>query len=163
MAGAAPVGAAVRPGCSLEAVHGVPVLRVTGSAHDRGYAHGYLLAREIMDVFRRYMAFVVRNPDRFESVIRSQVRDRFAFPAPVREEIAGMLAGLRDRLGEAGLRWCNARKDTPRAVGPDQLVAALEACDLHVEERVLAAHTEGHGIRSQEKLITAGLQGRGVE
>jgi hypothetical protein len=95
---------AVPEGCSLDTVDGITILRLSGSPRDRGYAHGFLLARQIMDLFRRYMAFVVRDPDRYANVIRRDVRDRFSFPKDIEAELDGMLAGLRDRLGPDGMK-----------------------------------------------------------
>ncbi len=87
----------------LVRLKGVPVLRLDGTPRERGYAHGYFLAREIVDLFTRYMPFVARSPERYEEVIRPEVAGRFAFPKEVREEIAGMFRGIRTRLPRAGL------------------------------------------------------------
>lgn len=87
----------------LVKLKGIPVLRLRGSPRERGYAHGYYLAREIMDLFTRYMPFVVRDKDRYEKVIRPEVAGRYAFPKAIREEVGGLFEGLRARLGDAGL------------------------------------------------------------
>ena len=101
---AASARCAVADGCSLERIEGVAVLRLAGTPRERGYAHGFLLAREVMDLFRRYMAFVVRDASRYENAIRGRIKDRFAFPKEIEAELDGMIAGLRDRLGEDGMR-----------------------------------------------------------
>ncbi len=87
----------------LVELKGIPVLRLSGTPRERGYAHGYYLAREIVDLFTRYMPFVARDRERYEKVIRPEVAGRFAFPKEVREEIAGMFRGIRARLPRAGL------------------------------------------------------------
>jgi hypothetical protein len=40
---------------SLEEVNSVKVLRVWGSRREMGYAHGYLLADDLVDLFERYL------------------------------------------------------------------------------------------------------------
>jgi len=87
----------------LALVRGVRVLRLEGTPRERGYAHGYLLAREVMQLFNRYGGMIARDHGRYETVIRREVRERFAFPDEVRVEVAGMLAGVRARLGDGGL------------------------------------------------------------
>jgi len=87
----------------LVKVKGIPVLRLSGTPRERGYAHGYFLAREIVALFTRYMPFVVRDRERYEKVIRPEVRDRFAFPKAIREEVKGLFEGVRARLGESGM------------------------------------------------------------
>jgi hypothetical protein len=57
-----------------------------------------------MDLFRRYMAFVIRTPVRYESVIRPEVRDRFAFTKEFREEAEGLIDGIAAKLGTAGMK-----------------------------------------------------------
>ena len=87
----------------LVEVRGIRVLRLEGSPRERGYAHGYLLAREVMQLFNRYGGMIARDRGRYEDTIRREVRERFAFPDEVRAEVAGMLAGIRARLGDGGL------------------------------------------------------------
>jgi hypothetical protein len=111
---AAPCAAGLAPGCELVELKGVPVLRLSGTPHERGYAHGYLLAGEIMDLFNRYMAFVIRDTGGYETRIRPEVRDRFAFSPEIREEIAGLLQGLKDKRG-------SDRIDTPFGRPLDEL------------------------------------------
>lgn len=88
----------------LVRLKGIPVLRLSGTPRERGYAHGYFLAREIVDLFTRYMPFVVRDRERYEKVIRAEIRERFAFPEAIREEVKGLFDGVRARLGESGLK-----------------------------------------------------------
>jgi len=86
----------------LVEVKGLRVLRLRGTPRQRGYAHGYLLARKVMQLFNRYGGMIARDRDRYETVIRREIRERFDFPKAVREEVAGMLSGLEARLGDAG-------------------------------------------------------------
>lgn len=87
----------------LVEVKGLRVLRLKGTPRERGYAHGYHLAREVMQLFNRYGGMIARDRGRYENVIRREVRERFAFSEGIREEIAGMLAGIGARLGHEGL------------------------------------------------------------
>jgi len=87
----------------LVEVKGLRVLRLRGTPRERGYAHGYLLAREVMQLFNRYGGMIARDRESYETVIRREIRERFDFPDEVREEVAGMLSGLQARLGDAGL------------------------------------------------------------
>ncbi|MHC5053808.1 MAG: C45 family autoproteolytic acyltransferase/hydrolase [Planctomycetota bacterium] len=84
-------------------VRGIRVLRLEGTPTERGYAHGYHLAREVMQLFNRYGGMIARDRGRYEDVIRREVRECFSFSNEVREEVAGMLAGVRASLGDAGL------------------------------------------------------------
>ncbi|MHC4249517.1 MAG: C45 family autoproteolytic acyltransferase/hydrolase [Planctomycetota bacterium] len=88
---------------ALVEVGGIRVLRLEGTPTERGYAHGYHLAREVMQLFNRYGGMIARDRGRYENAIRREVRERFRFPKEVREEVAGMLAGVRARLGHEGL------------------------------------------------------------
>jgi hypothetical protein len=88
--------------CELVRLEGVPVLRLSGGPRERGYAHGYFLAQEIVDVFRQFRPLVVSAED-YERKVRPQVRDRFRFPEVVREELEGMLEGIRARFARDAL------------------------------------------------------------
>jgi len=87
----------------LVEVKGLRVLRLRGTPRERGYAHGYLLAREVMQLFNRYGGMIARDRERYETVVRREIREHFNFPDEVRTEVAGMLSGLKARLGDAGL------------------------------------------------------------
>jgi len=99
---AAPAAATPTKGELVE-VKGLRVLRLRGTPRQRGYAHGYLLAREVMQLFNRYGGMIARDRERYETVIRKEIRERFDFPEEVREEVVGMLAGLGARLSGEGL------------------------------------------------------------
>jgi len=96
-------GAGEPVGGELVSLRGVKVLRLRGSPRERGYAHGYLLAREISGLVVRYLPLVARDGARYRDGIRAEVRDRFAFPEALREEAAGIFEGLRAALGEERL------------------------------------------------------------
>ncbi|HPF38178.1 MAG TPA: C45 family autoproteolytic acyltransferase/hydrolase [Phycisphaerae bacterium] len=83
----------------LTQVDGVRVLRVTGDAADRGFAHGYLMAREIIDLIDGYLQAkdVSGGPRQFEALARG-LTHVMAVPSPFLVEIDGMLAGIEKRL-----------------------------------------------------------------
>src|SRR5262245_42575568 len=82
---------------------GVRVLRVWGTPRDMGYAHGFLLASEILEGFESYVVYspVVGGPRNYESRIVPRVRRQMQFLPEYGAELAGMLEGIRASLGDA--------------------------------------------------------------
>ncbi len=82
-------------------VDGARVLRVWGNAHQRGYAHGYLLGPEILGLLEGYLDHIAPDDEgarlydtKARAILRLMVlRPRFE------REMRGMLVGVRDRLG----------------------------------------------------------------
>lgn len=78
------------------------VLRVWGTAAERGYAHGWLLAEDIKRLFESFLADKafsggVKN---YCSMTRPMAESLLS-PRPIyRREMEGIVAGYRDRLGE---------------------------------------------------------------
>ncbi len=76
---------------------GVRLLKLSGSPYEMGYAHGYLLAEEIiylLDHFVFYSAFLFGAS--YEELVANM--DLIDWEASYIEELQGMLAGIQDRL-----------------------------------------------------------------
>ena len=81
----------------LQVENGVRVLKLSGSNYEMGYAHGYLLAEEIiytLDNFVFWSAFLL-GQDYDELVSNMQFID---WQECYEDELQGMLDGIRDRL-----------------------------------------------------------------
>ena len=84
----------------LTRIGGVRVLRLWGSPREQGYAHGFLLAREIRDVFDGFVAVALlrKGSGAYERAAREL--KRAAVPEACAEEIRGLVEGMRAALGE---------------------------------------------------------------
>lgn len=80
-------------------VNGIRVMRVTGGPRDRGHAHGYLLARDILDLIDGFLAAekISGGPRQFEALSRN-LDHIMEIPSPYLVELDGMLAGIEKRL-----------------------------------------------------------------
>ena len=87
---------------SLEEVNGMRVLRLWGSHQEMGYAYGYLLAGELVEVieqalFEGMLSSFPRDWT-YEKVARI-VDDRILWPEGYREEMEAMVRGMEAALG----------------------------------------------------------------
>jgi Acyl-coenzyme A:6-aminopenicillanic acid acyl-transferase len=91
------------PKGTLSVEKGVRVMRLRGTPAEIGYAHGFLLAAEIVEGFETYVVFspVVGGPKNYEGRIVPKVRKQMTFLPEHEAELAGLLEGIRARLGEA--------------------------------------------------------------
>jgi glutathione peroxidase len=98
-----PVG---RPAISgqIENIRGVPVLRVWGSPTQQGYAHGYLLAEPITQLFGHLVGpgGLIESGQQYAALLEI-TRTRMRFTERYEQELAGVLRGMRDRLGAGRL------------------------------------------------------------
>jgi len=76
---------------------GIRILRVWGTPEDMGYAHGYLLAQEIMDGVSELIGV---GGLQYQNVLRACQR-RLIAPAWAKAEAVGLLKGLQDALPPA--------------------------------------------------------------
>jgi hypothetical protein len=90
----------------LSTFEGLTVLEVWGSPEEAGFAHGCLLAEAIVRLFDEAVvdAAVGVPPDAYEAVVLPSVRQKFAWSAEAERELAGMLKGVRTRLGPDRVR-----------------------------------------------------------
>jgi hypothetical protein len=94
------VGGRVKGSLSVE--KGVRVLRVHGTPREMGFAHGYLLAAEILESFDAYIVHspVVGGPRNYQARIVPMVRKQMVFLPEHEAELGGMLEGIQAALGE---------------------------------------------------------------
>lgn len=86
---------------SLETVSGIPVLRLWGTPHDRGFAQGYLLAKEIVTGTDRGLSGFLRDRmDAYAQKILPVAGMGFRFSDAEIAEMEGIVEGIRARLPE---------------------------------------------------------------
>ncbi|MCA9250786.1 MAG: hypothetical protein KDA54_06600 [Phycisphaerales bacterium] len=95
------------PSCtgSLSQEQGVNVLRLWGTPREQGHAHGKLFGRQISAMLRLILDgdLLFNNPQKYEVGVRKQLLPSFELTDAERAEIAGMLAGMREAVGDEGL------------------------------------------------------------
>jgi hypothetical protein len=113
----------------LETVEGLRVLTVWGGDYERGFAHGYLLAGDIVSFAGRVLIdpLVVASRDVYEQKVRTGVVSAFNFDARYEQELQGLLAGIVAKLGKQGLD----QKDLGRPITLEDLKAANTLADWH--------------------------------
>lgn len=92
---------AIKVNGSLTEVEGVRVLRVWGTPQERGYAHGALLAKDILALLDDFLTKggVRGGPEAYERRILPMLGLMKIAPQS-REELQGLLAGMQAVLGE---------------------------------------------------------------
>ncbi len=121
-----PALAADKAPCGRLSQHdGIRVLEVWGSPAEAGYAQGYLLAEDIVALFDRTILQppVGAAPEAYEAVLLPAVRRHFRWSPAQEAELAGILRGLRARLGDDALR--SAKLNRALTVDDVKLVNAL--------------------------------------
>jgi hypothetical protein len=85
---------------------GLRVLELWGDREQSGYAHGFLLAEQIIDLFDAYVLdeSILPDPDAYDIVLAANVRRMFRWSDETVVELEAMLRGARDRRGAAGFR-----------------------------------------------------------
>lgn len=87
----------------LTQIDGVPVLTLWGTQHERGFAHGYLMAESIIRLFDGYLRETIRDPEalsNFDKSARQQLKAMNIAPRYL-EELRGMYDGVQRRFGNA--------------------------------------------------------------
>lgn len=99
-AAAALVLAAVlgQPNGSIEYIGPVRVVNLWGSWGGMGYAEGYLLGPEIMELYEVYLVELAGGTGGVETA-RRFVEEHFQFPVEFRKMAFGMLSGIQDTCG----------------------------------------------------------------
>ncbi|HUU84496.1 MAG TPA: C45 family peptidase [Phycisphaerae bacterium] len=85
----------------LETVQGVRVLKLWGTPEQRGYAHGYLLGRDIVEMFDGAVLNpqVLEDPRQYETEVRGKFLRQMRFSPDRRAELEGMFRGIVDSVG----------------------------------------------------------------
>lgn len=92
---------------SLETVEGVRVLRLWGATpFDRGYAHGYLLGAEIVELFESAVLDprMLEDHRQYESAVRQGFLAKMRFGPERGEELRGMMDGIAASCEPSELR-----------------------------------------------------------
>jgi len=83
-------------------VHGLRVLQVWGTHYEMGYAHGYLLADDIVRLLEEYMLAKLLDVEHYDTT-RQLLHIYTHIPPVYWLELQGMYDGMRDALGDEGL------------------------------------------------------------
>ncbi|NOY37498.1 MAG: DUF2141 domain-containing protein [Chlorobi bacterium] len=81
---------------ALKRINGLPVLQLWGTAQERGFAHGYLAGRQIIDFFEFYvLEDSWRSPKRYETVFVPFLENRLAPPHEFLAECDAVMNGMK--------------------------------------------------------------------
>jgi uncharacterized protein (DUF2141 family) len=88
-------GKACRHG-ALRWIKGLPVLQLWGTAEERGYAHGFLVGKQIVDFFESYiLETMARSAKRYEEFLAPFFESRFNLPEEFEKELDAVIAGMK--------------------------------------------------------------------
>jgi hypothetical protein len=82
----------------ISTIQDVRVLTLWGPPHDRGFAHGYLLADDIVNLLDGYLRHSVKDPAAFEKQAKMLLKMMAILPR-YQQELSGMLEGIQAKLG----------------------------------------------------------------
>jgi uncharacterized protein (DUF2141 family) len=81
---------------ALRWIKGLPVLQLWGTSEERGFAHGYLVGRQIIDFFEYYiLEFMIRSAKQYEEFYVPFYETRFKLPEEFRRELEAVIAGMK--------------------------------------------------------------------
>jgi hypothetical protein len=108
----------------LETKSGQSVLTVWGSHYEMGYAQGYLLGRNFLEMFDYYLLDHFGGGENYEVNVRPYVTDHCVDPnqTPYGEELAGLLDGWRQVCADSG--WSTVSEFLGREVDINDLYTA---------------------------------------
>ncbi|MCY3019062.1 MAG: C45 family autoproteolytic acyltransferase/hydrolase [Planctomycetota bacterium] len=91
---------------TLSTLKNLRVLRLSGGdVKERGFAHGYLLAADILDIFDAALGNLPNfNARRYETGLLPWSRKTFTWDADATAELDGIFAGMTAKLGPDGLQ-----------------------------------------------------------
>ncbi|MCK4548227.1 MAG: hypothetical protein KAW17_12400 [Candidatus Eisenbacteria sp.] len=81
---------------ALQVENGQRILRLWGNHFEMGYAHGFLMAGEIVRLVDEYFIGVQWQPWTYTHTIRPTVEEFFVLPPEYQEELEAMLKGIVD-------------------------------------------------------------------
>jgi len=87
---------------NLKTLQGKRILSVWGNHFERGFAHGYLLADEIVSLLEDYMLGSLYDAENYNKTIRL-IKIYIKVPAPYWNELKGMHQGMQEALGDSGM------------------------------------------------------------
>jgi hypothetical protein len=75
---------------------GLPVLQLRGSAEERGFAHGYLVGRQIIDFFEFYIIEESwQSAKRYQNTFVPFLEGHFKYPSELLKECDAVIKGMR--------------------------------------------------------------------
>jgi uncharacterized protein (DUF2141 family) len=75
---------------------GLPILQLRGTAEERGFAHGYLVGKQIIDFFEFYIIEDSwRSAKRYEDTFVPFLEGRFSYPSEFLRECEAVIKGMR--------------------------------------------------------------------
>lgn len=86
----------------LKTLQGKRILNVWGNNFEMGFAHGYLLADDIVTLLENYMLGTLYDAKNYERTVRL-IKIYINVPAPFWNELKGMHQGMREALGDSGM------------------------------------------------------------
>jgi hypothetical protein len=78
----------------------IRVLKLSGTNYEMGYAHGYLLAEDIITVFNTFLPYIIAVTESDYDNLSTLV-DKMYWDNNYMKELEGMLAGIQDELEPA--------------------------------------------------------------
>jgi len=82
---------------ALKIKKGLKILKLNGKPYDRGYAHGSILADQIIDMIRYFnIEFGAKSAKRYDKVIIPYVEKYFTFEEKYIQELSGILDGMKE-------------------------------------------------------------------
>lgn len=82
---------------ALRWIHGLPVLQLWGTARERGYAHGYLVGKQIIDFFEFYIIEDAwHSAKRYEEIFVPFLEDHLNCPPEFLQECDAVVKGMKD-------------------------------------------------------------------
>ncbi|MFW6129263.1 MAG: hypothetical protein ACOC6P_03335 [Candidatus Aminicenantaceae bacterium] len=82
---------------ALKWIKGLPVLQLQGTVEERGYAHGYLLARQIIDFFEFYVIEDIwRSAKKYSDIFVPFLQTHISLPLEYEKESQALIQGMKD-------------------------------------------------------------------
>ena len=108
----------------LETKSGQTILTVWGSHYDMGYAQGYLLGKNFLEMFDYYLLDHFGGAENYEVNVRPYVTDHCVDPnqTPYGEELGGLLDGWKQVCADSG--WSTSSEFLGREVDINDLYTA---------------------------------------
>jgi hypothetical protein len=93
---------------ALRWMKGLPVLQLSGTAEERGFAHGWLVGEQIKDFFEFYvLEDSWRSARRYKETFVPFLESHFDYDPEYRAEVAAVVRGMRASGMDMRVRWLN--------------------------------------------------------
>ena len=87
---------------NLKTLQGKRILTVWGNHFERGFAHGYLLADDIVSMIEEYMLGTLYDAENYNKTVRL-IKIYIKVPTPFHNELNGMYEGMKEAIGESSM------------------------------------------------------------